>query len=128
MDTVFALKINGLRNDALSLYAEIYAELNHETRYVFDYANMLKDDEQYAESNRILQQGMKISCDPVFYNLSGLNYQQMKDFAAADSCFRKAADMLPNRLYPYYLLAKLYLEMGQYDQACNMAKTVQTVI
>ena len=76
--------------------------------------------------NRVLQQGMKISCDPAFYNLTGINYQLMKDYAAAETCFRKAADMVPNRLYPYYLLAKLYLETGLYDQACNMAKTVQT--
>jgi tetratricopeptide (TPR) repeat protein len=86
----------------------------------------IKDDKQYAESNRILQQGMKISCDPAFYNMTGSNYQLMKDYAAAESYFKKSAAMLPSRLYPYYLLAKLYEEMELPEQACEMAKIVQT--
>ena len=126
LNTTFTLKMGGLRSEALSVYAEIYNELKHEKRFVFDYASLLKDDGQYAESNHILQQGLKISSDPMFYNLTGINYQLMKEYAAAESCFRKAADMVPNRLYPYYLLAKLYIEMGLSDQACNMAKIVQT--
>ena len=126
MNTSLALKIGGLSNEVLSLYAEIYPELKYETHFVFDYATILKDDGQYAESNRVLKQGMKISCDPAFYNLTGINHQLMKDNAAAEIYFRKAADMVPNRLYPYYLLAKLYLEMGLFDKACQMAEIVLT--
>ena len=113
LNTTFTLKMGGLRSEALSVYAEIYNELKHEKRFVFDYASLLKDDGQYAESNHILQQGLKISSDPMFYNLTGINYQLMKDFTAAEYNFRKAADMVTNRLYPYYLLAKLYHEMDE---------------
>lgn len=115
-----------LRDNVLTLCAEIYYELKHEIRFVFDYATLLKDDGQYEESNRVLWQGMKISCDPVLYNLAGTNYQMMKDYKTAESYFKKAADMVPNRLYPYYLLAKLYVDMGLPNQACEMAKIVQT--
>jgi tetratricopeptide (TPR) repeat protein len=124
--TVDILKTDRIRDNVLSLCAEIYPELKHEIRFVFDYANLLKDEGQYLESNRVLQQGMKISCDPVLYNLAGTNSQLMKDYSAAESYYRKAADLVPNRLLPYYLLAKLYVEIELYEQACEMAKIVLT--
>jgi len=120
------LKIGGLRHDALSLCAEIYPELKHEIRFLFDYATLLKDDGQYEASNRVLQQGMKISCDPILYNLAGINYQMMKDYATAELYFKKASDMVPNRLYPYYLLTLLYHEMGLQDKVNEMADIVLT--
>ena len=126
LNTSSILKINGLRNDALHLYTEIYDDLNQEIHFVFDYANMLKNEGRYTISNQVLQKGMKISCDPVLYILTGLNYQQIKEYTAAETYFRKAADLVPNRLYPYYLLANLYLEMGLSDKACIMAKIVLT--
>jgi len=33
--------------------------------------------------------------------------------------------MIPVRLYPYYLLAKLYLDMGLTEKACEMAEIVR---
>jgi len=126
LKTAFVFKLGGLHKEALSLYGEIYSELKHERHFVFDYATLLNEDGQYVESNSVLRQGLRISCDPVFYYLSGINYQLMKDYESAESCFRKAADLVPNRLYPYYLLAKLYIEMGLNDQSCEMAKTVLT--
>ena len=126
LKSAFVLKIGGLHNEVLSLYAEIYHDLKHETHFLFDYANLLKNDGKYVESNRVLQQGMKISCDPVFYNLTGLNHQLMKDYSAAESCFRKAADIVPNRLYPWYLLMKLYVETGEEEKAREAAGIVLT--
>jgi len=98
--------------------------LNLEIRFLFDYAILLKNNGQYAESNRVLQQGIKISCDPALYNMTGINYQLMKDYATAESFFRKAGDIVPSRLLPFYLLAKLYAEMGLHDKACEMADIV----
>jgi O-antigen ligase len=125
-NTVEILKTGRLNERILQLCEEILSELNHEIRFVFYYANLLKENGLYAESNHVLQQGMKISCDPVLYNLSGINYQMMKNYIVAESYFKKAADMVPNRLLPYYMLANLYLEMGLCEQACEMAKIVQT--
>ena len=126
MNTAFFLKINGLRKDVLSVYEEIYHELNHETHFLFDYANMLKNAGEYAKSNRVLQQGMKISCDPVFYNLTGINYQLMKNYTAAESYFMKSTHVVPNRLYPHYLLMKLYIETGDEEKAREAAAIVLT--
>ena len=86
----------------------------------------MKNEGEYAESNRVLQQGMKISSDPMFYNLTGINYQLMKDYAVAESYFMKSTHLVPNRLYPHYLLMKLYVETGEDEKAREAAATVLT--
>jgi tetratricopeptide (TPR) repeat protein len=60
---------------------------------------------------------MQISCDPMLYNVMGKNCQALKDYEQAEQSFNKAANLVPNRLYPHYLLAKLYHEMGLADKA-----------
>jgi O-antigen polymerase len=49
-------------------------------------------------------------------NLAGA-YQNNKNFQAAESNFIKAIEMMPNRIYPRYLLIKMYVSNGQYDKA-----------
>lgn len=43
----------------------------------------------------------------------------------AEQCFNKAGTIVPSRLYPYYLLAKLYDEKGDGDRVCQMADFIQ---
>jgi tetratricopeptide (TPR) repeat protein len=100
-----------------SQYAKQYPYLQEEIRFLFEYAQSLSKSEQYAQSNEILQRAIKISCDPMLYNIMGKNYQALKQYELAEQCFTKAANLVPNRLYPHYLLAKLYHEMGQKEKA-----------
>jgi O-antigen ligase len=107
-------------------YAKLYGELSYEIRFLFEYAQSLSKSGQHEESNRVLEQAMKISCDPMLYNVSGRNFQAQKAYAAAEKRFWQAAHIAPSRLYPYYLLAKLYAEMELREKACAMAKIVLT--
>ncbi len=45
-------------------------------------------------------------------NVIGKNYQQMGDCLSAEDWFIRSTHRLPGRIYPYYLLAKLYAEPG----------------
>jgi len=45
----------------------------------------------------------------------------MKQYTQAESAFLKASRMVPNRLYPLYLLAQMYNESGQIDKAITTA-------
>ena len=40
--------------------------------------------------------------------------------------FLKASDIVPSRMYPYYLLAKMYQESNQQQKAEEMARVVLT--
>lgn len=107
-------------------YAKIYPYLHHEVQFLFEYAQVLSKSEQYEQSNQILGKAVKISCDPMLYNIMGKNHQALGYYIQAAQYFHKAAMIVPNRLYPYYLLAKLYDEMGDKEKVCQMAELIQS--
>jgi tetratricopeptide (TPR) repeat protein len=106
-----------MHEEAAEEYAEQYPCLQDEIKFLFEYAQSLSKSEQYGKSNEILHRAMQISCDPMLYNVMGRNCQAMKEYEQAEQCFKKAINLVPNRLYPHYLLAKLYHEMGLNDKA-----------
>jgi len=92
--------------------------------FLFEYGRSLYLLGRYAESIAVLERGMAASADPMFSILIGHNQQAMKDFKKAEQSYRNAANRVPNRLYPFYLLAKLYDEMGDPEKAHDMAVKV----
>jgi tetratricopeptide (TPR) repeat protein len=94
--------------------------------FLFEYARSLEKTGKYEESNRVLQRATKISYDPMLYNLIGKNYQSLKDYKQAEENFIKSTNIVPNRLYPWYLLMKLYDDTAQTEKANETAKIVLT--
>jgi tetratricopeptide (TPR) repeat protein len=78
--------------------------------FLFEYGRTLHKLNQYAASTRILTEAMHHSCDPMILNIIGKNHQAEKAYKEAEHWFLRATHRLPGRLYPYYLLAKLYAE------------------
>jgi len=111
--------------DAAVEYKNLYPLLNHEVQFLFEYAQSLSKSEQYEESNKVLEKAVKISCDPMLYSVMGKNHQALENYTLAEQYFIKAAMIVPSRLYPYYLLAKLYDEMGDREKVCKMAELIQ---
>jgi tetratricopeptide (TPR) repeat protein len=62
----------------------------------------------------------------MLYNVTGKNHQALKRYAEAEQCFLKAANIVPSRLYPWYLLANLYVETGETEKARETARIVLT--
>ena len=116
----------GMYADVAVEYEQIYPYLTHEIQFLFEYAQALSRSEQYDRSNKVLQKAGRISCDPMLYNIMGKNYQALGKYQSAESCFVKAANTVPNRLYPYYLLGKLYHEMGLQKKVCEMTTYIHT--
>ena len=110
--------------DAGESYAPVYPFLSDQITFLFEYAQSLSRLEQVAESNEVLEKAIRISCDPMLYNVMGKNYQALKDYDRAEACFKKAGHIVPNRIYPYYLLALMYQEFGQTENAKSMARLV----
>jgi tetratricopeptide (TPR) repeat protein len=117
---------SGAHENAVGEYAHLYPQLSDRLDFLFEYAQSLSKTGRYAESNRVLQQAVRISCDPMLYNVMGKNEQALKHYAEAERCFRKAAHIVPNRIYPWYLLANLYVETGETEKARATAKIVLT--
>ena len=87
--------------------------LQGDFRFLYDYGYALHKTGDYRQSNEILREGMRISSDPMFWNIAGRNYEMLGDVAAAEEAYLHAHYMIPDRVYPLYLLAKLYLADGQ---------------
>ena len=91
--------------------------LQGDFRFLYDYGYALHKTGSYRQSNEILREGMRISSDPMFWNIAGRNYEMLGDVAAAELAYLHAHRMIPDRVYPLYLLAKLYLADGQTEKA-----------
>jgi tetratricopeptide (TPR) repeat protein len=117
---------SGMYEEVVKAYEPLYPCLNDRTPFLFEYAQSLSKSGQYMKSNEVLQRAMQISCDPMLYNIMGKNYQVMKEYEQAEDCFIHAAQIVPSRLYPWYLLTKLYEEMGLPDKMKETAAIVLT--
>jgi tetratricopeptide (TPR) repeat protein len=110
------LRETNMHEEAVEKCGKQYLYLQDEIKFLFEYAQSLSKSEQYDKSNEILCRAIQISCAPILYNLMGINCQSLKKYELAEQSFRKAINLVPNRLYPHYLLAKLYHEMGLKDK------------
>lgn len=109
-NTMKMLNNSGIDKEQALNYQLFYLYLKHESAYLFEYAQCLNRLGRNEESNQILKNMKSISCDPMIYNVMGRNFQSMKIHEQAEACFLKSAAMVPSRLYPHYLLMKLYEE------------------
>ena len=70
---------------------------------------------------------MAHSCDPMNLNIIGKNYQAIGKYEKAEEYFIRSTHRLPGRIYPYYLLAKLYAE-PEYRHPEILKQAVQIVL
>ncbi len=105
----------GYKQD-LKQYEEFYKLLNHEPHFVFKYAQLLYDLKEYDKAVIVCKRGLEISSDPMFYNIMGKNYTAIGEYSNAENCYHSSVNLLPNRIYPYFLLVKLYNTSGFKDE------------
>lgn len=112
----------GLYRDTWPELKSIYPLLDDKVEFLFDYAYSLSKSGLYSESNQILTKAMQLSSDPMLYNIYGKNCQALKEYSMAESFYLKAYYLVPNRIYPLYLLTKLYYEQGLTGKASQTAQ------
>lgn len=89
-------------------YARLCPLLRDRAAFLFEYGHGLHRQEKHEASNRVLEEALQHSCDPMILNVMGKNWQALGDGRRAEQCFLRSVHRLPGRIYPYYLLAKLY--------------------
>ena len=95
---------------------------------LFNYGQSLSENGDYTRSDSVLKMGTKISSDPMFWNVMGNNSLAQGKYREAEERYKHAFYMVPNRLYPLYLLAKLYHTEGDTVKFLDMADKVETFI
>ena len=79
-------------------------------RILFEQAHSLHKAGEWEDSTELLKELMKKSSDAMILNIIGKNCQALGKYEEAEEWFIRSTHRLPNRIYPYYLLAKLYAE------------------
>ena len=79
-------------------------------RQMFERAHALHRAGEWQASTDLLKETMKISSDAMILSIIGKNYQGLGKYKEAEDWFIRSTHRLPNRIYPYYLLVKLYAE------------------
>lgn len=105
-------------------YYELLPKLNDNPKFLFNFGSILRDVGRYNDSNAMLRQGTLLSADPMFPILMGRNYEDMQEYGMADSLYRHAFNMVPNRIYPLYRRMKLYETMEDSTKMLDMARRV----
>lgn len=95
---------------AAEKYRLLEPELRHLPDFLFEYAQCLTKSGHFEESDALLKRASELSSDPMIRNVRGRNHQALGDFRKAESFYLEAMFLQPARVYPYYLLAKLYAE------------------
>ncbi|HHU06763.1 MAG TPA: polymerase, partial [Clostridiaceae bacterium] len=108
-------------------YDSLYTVLNFDQKFVFEYGMILNATNMRVKANCVFSRGVEISCDPMFYNVKGRNYHEMKEYKKAEECYTHSIELLPERIYPYYLLTRLYADPANY-QPDKMWKAAQAVL
>ena len=113
-----------LYEDVTADLKKIYPYLNDNLDFLFDYSYSLHKTGDFKDSNRILLRAMQLSSDPMLYNIYGKNCQAMKDCKLAEKYFLKSYNLIPNRIYPLYLLANMHIENNNKEVAIKFARIV----
>ena len=105
-------------------YADLYPDLYEYSEFLFEYGRSMNQIGSYTASNDLMRQAAVMKGDPMIYNIMGNNYKELGDAAAAERYYQKAHSIMPNRIYPLYLLASLYFDTGQAGKAAETAQRV----
>ncbi|NDO59839.1 hypothetical protein FMM78_08965 [Bacteroides caecimuris] len=117
----------GAYQSAKEDYGKLYPELANRGAFLFEYGYSLHKLKEYDNSTRILEEAMAHSNDPMILNIIGKNYQALGDYEKAEEYLIRSTHRLPGRIYPYYLLVKLYAE-PQYRQPEKLKYATEIVL
>ena len=117
----------GAYQSAKEDYGKLYPELANRGAFLFEYGYSLHKLKEYDNSTRILEEAMTHSNDPMILNIIGKNYQALGAYEKAEEYLIRSTHRLPGRIYPYYLLVKLYAE-PEYCQPEKLKHAAEIVL
>ncbi len=106
------------------LYSELYEPLRHRGVFLQMYGKTLNMAGRYEESNEMLREADSYMSSQIISLTMGDNYRALGRIEDAGKAYRKAAWMVPNMIYPRYLLAQMYVEAGMYEKAVETAQEI----
>ena len=98
----------------LKEYPPLYKYLSHKTDYLFEGAQAYSDLGNYNKAVEWLTRATLLSSDPMIHYMLGKNYQAIGEYKKAEKELKYGISIIPERIYPYFLLTKLYSDTAYY--------------
>lgn len=109
---------------AFQQYQEVYYSLSNVGDFMYNYGTELSEAGFHEESIKVLDE-VRFQFNHIDLHIyQGINYQKVGDYEKAQEAYKYASSMIPSRFYPKYLMANLYLEIGQTEKALALAKVI----
>ena len=107
---------------------KLWPYFKNNAHYLFAYGHSLYKTGQLEKSDSILKIGTEISNDPIFWKQMGDNSIALGNYREAEERYINAFLMVPNRLYPLCLIAKLYYTVGDTARFLDMSQKIEEFI
>ncbi|WP_185731546.1 O-antigen ligase family protein [Larkinella rosea] len=102
-------------------YRETLTELPDRPGALLGYGKALYMTGKFAQSATVLEKASTRISDPFLYINLGNTYLKLNRVNESEKAYKKAILIIPNRLYPRYLLAKMYQQTGNLASAKTVA-------
>ncbi len=116
------LALMGKYKKAMPEYQRLAASFADNPYFLYNYAAILQEGRQYAESQRIALRCRRHWADYDLELILGENYQRLQQSEQAVVCYRRASLMCPSRFLPLYRLLHLYEENGDRERMEAVAR------
>lgn len=106
------------------LYNKCYPDLEYNEYFLYNYGCELSVMKNYRRSNEILEKLRYRLPSPELYLYLGNNYLANGDFSKAETSYKFTCNMVPNRFYSKYILAKFYQSRNRISDLLNIANEI----
>ena len=107
---------SGAFKAAAEEYGKLYDKMSWNKDFCFEYGRALYKAGSYGEAEEVLLKAMTVSGDPMILNILGRNAHESGEYGKAEMYLLRSTRRLPERVYPHYLLVKLYAESEYFDR------------
>ena len=107
---------SGAFKAAADEYEKLYEKMSWNKDFCFEYGRALYKAGSFGEAEEVLLKAMTVSGDPMILNILGRNAQESGEYGKAEMYLLRSTSRLPERVYPHYLLVKLYAEPECFDR------------
>lgn len=99
----------------------LFDMFKHDEQFCFLLGDALSKVGNYSQSNYVLECGLKSCYSIELLLLLGENYERDREYDKAETYYKEAFSVIPNRMKPLWLLSRLYYKTGQKDKLLNLS-------
>lgn len=120
--TALSIYTSGSYEQSIADYETVYPVFNRNGEFLTNYGKALSMAGSHEKAIEVLKQAERHRDNLVVQTAMGDSYKGLGRYEEAEQAYLAAAAMLPDRLYPGYLLVQLYDETGQREKLIPLAR------